>query len=173
MGWTSSAADTGRSAGEPADAGDEFLGRDIEVKELSDLVRSHRLVTLIGVGGVGKTRLAVQAAAELITDIADRISAGADSADTFRPVASLAGGTGVRYRDGAWFCELADIATGDAIVEALATTLGVHQQRGKTLLASIASAFRDADALVVLDNCEHVLVSRLRCLLSFCVNARG
>jgi predicted ATPase len=129
-----------------------FVGREREVKELSDLMRAHRLVTLTGMGGVGKTRTAVQVAAELITEYADGILAGVGAVGN----AALAG---PRYRDGTWFCELADIATGDAIVEALATTLRVRQQRGTTLLASIASSFREADALVVLDNCEHVLVS--------------
>ena len=50
-----------------------FVGRDAEVKELTELVRAHRLVTLTGVGGVGKTRLAVQVAAELVTEFPDGV----------------------------------------------------------------------------------------------------
>jgi hypothetical protein len=50
-----------------------FVGRTVEVKELSDLIRAHRLVTLTGVGGVGKTRLAVQVAAELIPEFGDGV----------------------------------------------------------------------------------------------------
>ena len=53
-----------------------FVGRDAEVKELIELVRAHRLVTLTGVGGVGKTRLAVQVAAELIRRVPRRGVAG-------------------------------------------------------------------------------------------------
>ncbi len=50
-----------------------FVGRDVEVKELAELVRAHRLVTLTGVGGVGKTRLAIQVAAELVPEFADGV----------------------------------------------------------------------------------------------------
>jgi predicted ATPase len=83
------------------------------------------------VGGVGKTVLALHAC----------------------------GGSAHRYHDGAWFCELADVATGDAVIDAVASTLGVRQRRGATLLASVIGAFKEADALIVLDNCEHVLAA--------------
>jgi predicted ATPase/DNA-binding SARP family transcriptional activator len=105
-----------------------LFGRGFDVRGLRELLAPGTLTTLVGVGGVGKTALALHAC----------------------------GGSAHRYRDGAWFCELADVATADAVVDALASTLGVRQRRGATLLASVIGAFKEADALIVLDNCEHV-----------------
>ena len=79
-----------------------FIGRDGEVAELSELVRAHRLVTLTGVGGVGKTRLAVQVAAELTSE----------------------------FPDGVWFVELAPVGDPAAVPDAVATALGVTPRPG-------------------------------------------
>ena len=79
-----------------------FVGRDAEVKELTELVRAHRLVTLTGVGGVGKTRLAVQVAAELVGE----------------------------FPDGVWLVELAPVGDPAAVPDAVATVLGVTPQGG-------------------------------------------
>jgi predicted ATPase/DNA-binding SARP family transcriptional activator len=105
-----------------------LLGRGSDVRGVRERLAPGTLTTLVGVGGVGKTVLALHAC----------------------------GGSAHLYRDGAWVCELADVATDDAVVEALASTLGVRQRRGATLLASVVGAFKEADALIVLDNCEHV-----------------
>ena len=106
-----------------------FVGRDVEVKELTDLVRAHRLVTLTGVGGVGKTRLAVQVAAELAAEFAD----------------------------GVWLVELAPVGDPAAVPDVVATALGVTAQAGLTVTDSIAQALSGRRLLIVLDNCEHVL----------------
>ena len=106
-----------------------FVGREGEVAELAELVRAHRLVTLTGVGGVGKTRLAVQVAAELVPD----------------------------FPDGVWLVELAPVGDPAAVPDAVATALGVVQQAGLTVTASIAQALSGRRLLIVLDNCEHVL----------------
>ena len=109
--------------------GTSFLGRDKELSEVAALLHRERLVTLTGVGGVGKTRLALQAAAEA--------SAG--------------------YRDGAWFIELAAIADTAAIGHAVAAVLGVAQQPGKTIDQSVVAALAGRQLLLVLDNCEHLI----------------
>ena len=106
-----------------------FVGREGEVATLAELVRAHHLVTLTGVGGVGKTRLAVQVAAELVPD----------------------------FRDGVWMVELAPVGDPAAVPDAVATALGVTPQAGLTVSASIAQALSGRRLLVVLDNCEHVL----------------
>ncbi len=106
-----------------------FVGREAEVTELLELVRAHRLVTLTGVGGVGKTRLAVQVAAELVPD----------------------------FPDGVRLVELAPVGDPAAIPDAVATALGITPQAGLTVTASIAQALSGRRLLVVLDNCEHVL----------------
>ena len=88
-----------------------FVGRDVEVKELVELVRAHRLVTLTGVGGVGKTRLAVQVAAELAGEFAD----------------------------GVWLVELAPVGDPAAVPDAVATVLGVTPRPGSSMTASVAA----------------------------------
>ncbi len=89
-----------------------FVGREGEVDNLADLVRAHRLVTLTGVGGVGKTRLAVQVAAELVPD----------------------------FPDGVWLVELAPVGDPAAVPDAVATALGITPQAGLTVTASIAQS---------------------------------
>ncbi len=106
-----------------------FVGRDVEVKELAELVRTHELVTLTGVGGVGKTRLAVQVAAEMVPD----------------------------FGDGVWLVELAPIGDPAAVPDAVATVLGITPQPGKSVTDSIADTLAGRRILIVFDNCEHIL----------------
>ena len=106
-----------------------FIGRDAEVKELTDLMNSHRLVTLTGVGGVGKTRLALHVAAELTA----------------------------QFADGVWFVELAPVGDPTAVPDAVATALEVTAQAGLTVSESLAVALSGRRLLIVMDNCEHVL----------------
>jgi predicted ATPase/class 3 adenylate cyclase len=106
-----------------------FVGRQDEMAELGGVVGAHRLVTLTGAGGVGKTRLAVEVAAEL---------AGA-------------------FADGVWLVELAPVGDPAAVPDAVATALGVTPQAGSSVADSIAQALSGRQMLVVVDNCEHVL----------------
>ncbi len=105
-----------------------FVGRDEEVAELVALVGSHRLVTLTGVGGVGKTRLAVQVAAELVGE----------------------------FPDGVWLVELAPVGDPAAVADATAVVLGVNAQAGTSVVETVARTLSGRQLLVV-DNCEHVL----------------
>jgi predicted ATPase/class 3 adenylate cyclase len=106
-----------------------FVGRDEEVKTVCELVRAHRLVTLTGVGGVGKTRLALQVAAELTGE----------------------------FTDGVWLVELAPVGDPAAVPDAVAGVLGVIPRAGLTVTGSIAQALAGRRMLVLLDNCEHLL----------------
>jgi predicted ATPase len=106
-----------------------FVGRMAEIDELVGIVRAHQLVTLTGVGGVGKTRLAVQVAGELAPE----------------------------FDDGVWLVELAAVGDPGAVPDVVATALGVVQQPGITVANSIAWALAGRRLLLVVDNCEHVL----------------
>ena len=108
-----------------------FIGRESEVAELQTAVKAHRLMTLTGVGGVGKTRLATEVAAR--------------RADEFT--------------DGVWFFELAAVTDPAAVPDAVAAVLGITQQPGKTVTASVAAALEGRVRLLVFDNCEHVVDS--------------
>ena len=106
-----------------------FIGRESEVAEVQAAVRAHRLVTLIGVGGVGKTRLATEVAARLADE----------------------------FPDGVWLFELAAVSDPAAVPDAVAAVLGVTQQPGKRVSDSVAAALEGRVRLLVFDNCEHVL----------------
>jgi predicted ATPase len=108
-----------------------FIGRESEVAELHAAVKAHRLVTLTGVGGVGKTRLAVEVAARLADE----------------------------FSDGVWFFELAAVTDPGAVPDAVATVLGITQQPGKSVSESVAATLEGRVRLLVLDNCEHVVDS--------------
>ena len=106
-----------------------FVGRQAEVADLVGVVGAHRLVTLTGAGGVGKTRLALQVGAEL---------AGA-------------------FGEGVWLVELAPVGDPAAVADAVATALGVTPRAGSGVADSVAVALSGRHMLVVVDNCEHVL----------------
>ncbi len=108
-----------------------FIGRESEVAELQAAVKAHRLVTLTGVGGVGKTRLALEVAPRLADE----------------------------FPDGVWLFELAAVTDPAAVPDAVAAVLGITQQPGKTVTESVASALEGRSRLLVFDNCEHVVDS--------------
>ena len=106
-----------------------FVGRERELAEIRKLLDKSRLVTLTGPGGSGKTRLALQVAAELLD------------------------GSG----DGVWLADLAPLAEAELVATTVAGVLGVREDAGRPMLATLVDAIRDRDLLVVLDNCEHVI----------------
>ncbi len=105
-----------------------FIGRESEVAEVQAALSAHRLVTLTGVGGVGKTRLALEVAARLSNE----------------------------FTDGVWVFELAAVADPAAVPDAVAAVLGITQQPGRTVSESVAAALEGRVRLLVFDNCEHV-----------------
>ena len=105
-----------------------LVGRDRLVDEVAELVRSNRLVTLVGVGGVGKTRLAHEAGADVAGD----------------------------FPDGVWIIELASVGEPASVPAAIATTLGITPQGDAPLIDTVAEALGGRRLLLVVDNCEHV-----------------
>ncbi|MEA3213877.1 MAG: hypothetical protein QOJ19_33, partial [Acidimicrobiia bacterium] len=105
-----------------------FVGRAGDVAELVTEIDGHRLVTLIGVGGVGKTSLALAVARQVLD----------------------------RFKDGVWLCELAPVGDSRSVPAAVADALGARSQPGMSLVDSILDYLRDRHALIVLDNCEHL-----------------
>ena len=108
-----------------------LIGRESEAGEVLAAVKAHRLVTLTGVGGVGKTRLATEVAARLADE----------------------------FPDGVWFFDLAAVTDPAAVPDAVAAVLGIIQQPGKSVANSVAAALEGRVRLLVFDNCEHVVDS--------------
>ena len=106
-----------------------LIGRETELTELTEALEKHRLVTLTGVGGVGKTRLALEIGARLAAD----------------------------FRDGVWVIEFAAVGDPAAVPDAVASVLGITQQPGMSLTESVATALEGRLRLLIFDNCEHLL----------------
>ena len=119
----------GRGAGNlPAEL-TSFVGRRDEVAEVRRLLTESRLVTLTGVGGVGKTRLALRAA----------------------------GGLTRAFGDGVWLVRLDQLRAEALVPQAAATTLGLRQRAGDSRVAALAEHLAGRHLLLVLDNCEHLV----------------
>ncbi len=108
-----------------------FIGREREIEDVKSLLSRSRLVTLIGAGGAGKTRLALQAAADLI-DL---------------------------FPKGVWLVELAPISDPALILQAVASTFEVREVAGHSLLDMLRDYLQPKSLLLVLDNCEHVVAA--------------
>jgi predicted ATPase/DNA-binding CsgD family transcriptional regulator len=120
-----------------------FVGRNAERAMLADALCAHRLVTAVGPGGVGKTRLAQVVAADVAED----------------------------YADGVWYVDLVAVAGPAMVGPAVAAALGLGEQQGRSAEDSVLSRLTDRDVLLVLDNCEHLtdgVVVLLERLLAAC-----
>jgi predicted ATPase/class 3 adenylate cyclase len=110
-----------------------FIGREHELAEVKRLLSNTRLLTLTGPGGTGKTRLALQLAAEVLE--------------------------AKQFPEGVWLTELAPLADVTLVAQTIASTLGVREQPGRTLLDVLADYVRAKNLLLILDNCEHLIES--------------
>jgi len=106
-----------------------FVGRERQLGDVKRLLERTRLLTVTGTGGVGKTRLALQAAADLVGE----------------------------YADGAWFVEFASIAEPADVARGVAAVLHVVEQANQPLVDTLSNVLTNRCLLLVLDNCEHVL----------------
>ena len=111
-----------------------FVGRSAEVSRVGAALGESRVVTITGVGGVGKTRLVLQVAADLLP----------------------------RYREGAWLVELAPVRDPAGVAEAAAAVFGLANRSGQSLENSLIEQLAPKQLLLVLDNCEHLLGSVAR-----------
>jgi predicted ATPase/class 3 adenylate cyclase/tetratricopeptide (TPR) repeat protein len=106
-----------------------FVGREAELTQVGELLAENRLVTLTGAGGVGKTRLAVQVAAQMAGE----------------------------FDDGVWYVDLAPITDPDLVPVTVARALGLPDQPGHSTMDTLLRFVRSRRMLVVVDNCEHLL----------------
>lgn len=106
-----------------------FVGREQEIAALRARLKTTRLLTLIGAGGVGKTRLALRVASEVLAD----------------------------YPDGAWWVEFAPLADPTLVSHSVATALGVSEAPGRPIFEVLTDYLRSKRLLLALDNCEHLI----------------
>lgn len=106
-----------------------FIGREREMAEVKQLLHTTSLLTLTGAGGCGKTRLALQVAADLLEE----------------------------YPDGVWLVELATLADPTLVPQTVASALGVREEPGRPLFATLSDYLSPKHLLLVLDNCEHLV----------------
>jgi len=108
-----------------------FVGRTREIEEIKGLLARNRLVTLVGMGGVGKTRVALRVAVEVIE----------------------------RYPDGVWLVELGSISDAGLVPDSVAEVLGIQEQAAEPLTRTLGRHLRARHLLLVLDTCEHVIAA--------------
>jgi predicted ATPase/class 3 adenylate cyclase len=106
-----------------------FIGRERELADVAALLGKTRLLTLLGPGGIGKTRLSLQVAADAMDD----------------------------FPDGVWFVELAPLTEGQRVPQIAASVLGVKEGAGRPVIEAMLTHVKDRQLLLVLDNCEHLV----------------
>ncbi len=105
-----------------------FIGREKQMQTVKDLISEHRLVTLTGPGGCGKTRMSIEVAAQLVPS----------------------------FEDGVWFVSLAPIANEDRVIVEIAEALSITGVADKPLIETIIETIREQKLMILLDNCEHL-----------------
>jgi predicted ATPase len=106
-----------------------FIGREKEQDEIKNLLAKNRLVTLTGLGGIGKTRLSIQAARESLT----------------------------HYPDGVWLVEFAPILDPLLVPRTTAITIGLRDEPQRPVIDMLCDYLRNKHMLIILDNCEHLV----------------
>ena len=108
-----------------------FIGREQEIAEVKQELEKHRLVTLTGSGGTGKTRLSLQVAVDLLD----------------------------RFQHGIWFIELAPLTDPNLIPQTILSAIGMQEQPGRLPLDALKEHLHEKQALILLDNCEHLVTA--------------
>ena len=108
-----------------------FVGRSDDTNTVKRILQSARLLTLTGTGGCGKTRLALQAASELVDE----------------------------YPGGVWLIEFAAVGDPELVTQVVASTLGIREKPGQDITVSLITRLQEKRALLILDNCEHVVAA--------------
>jgi predicted ATPase/class 3 adenylate cyclase len=124
-----------------------FIGREQEMEEVKRLLETAHLLTLTGSGGCGKTRLALQVAAEVIED----------------------------YPDGVWLVELASLSEANLVPQTVVTALGLREEPGRSLTETLSEYLKSKSLLLLLDNCEHLVeacAALANTLLRSCANLK-
>lgn len=121
-----------------------FVGRTAEVEQIKELLGTTRELTLLGTGGTGKTRLAIEVGREMLEI----------------------------YPDGVWLVELATLEKDSSFTDAVAATLGVREEAGRTLREALAAFLCGRKTLLILDNCEHLIDSIARDVSALLLNCK-
>jgi len=124
-----------------------FIGRKADVSRIAQKLSKHRLVLLTGVGGIGKTRLAIHCSSKLLS----------------------------KFRNGIWWVDLAPLVDEALVPQAIAQVLGVHESSTQPLIQTVESFLREKQLLLVLDNCEHLIsacTQLAEVLLTRCANLK-
>jgi predicted ATPase len=111
-----------------------LIGREADLAEIEARLKTNRLVTLTGSGGVGKTRLAIEAGAGVLAD----------------------------YPDGVWLAELAPLGDAQLVTAIVAGAMGIHLGGPTTAIETLESALKSKHLLLIIDNCEHVIAEAAR-----------
>ncbi len=106
-----------------------FIGREKDLREVNDLLKKTRVLTLSGMGGSGKTRLSLQIAADILD----------------------------QYSDGVWFIELAHITDASLVSHSVAAALSIREEPGHPVLQTLCTMLKTKKLLIILDNCEHLV----------------
>ena len=122
-----------------------FVGRSAEVDEVKGLLSRARLVTLTGAGGIGKTRLALEVATQMVGD----------------------------FQDGAWLVELAPLMDPELVPQTIIRALGFIEQPGRAAMETLAAALETRHVLCVVDNCEHLSNASAQALSPLLLHAAG
>ena len=128
--WTRSQAGTKAKNNLPIQL-TSFIGKEKEINEIKGSILEHRLVTLTGVGGVGKTRLALQIATVLLD----------------------------QFRDGVWFLELSSLSDPNLVSQVIVSSLAIPERQGLSILKRLLDYLRTKKILLVMDNCEHLIAA--------------
>ncbi len=122
-----------------------FIGREEEIKKIKELLKDSRLVTLLGTGGAGKTRLTIQIAADLIDDFAN----------------------------GVWFIELAPLSNPDFLAQTIANVFNLQNSPNQVIEEALINYLSEKEILLIFDNCEHLIEACSVLIEKILINSPG